>query len=298
MNRGFNALSARVQATVARWNLSLRRFSVFRVLLDAVDAFNRDNMSFLAASLSYYGLLALFPLLLLFIALASPFLAEANVIQTVLDFSRQALPGAASELERVLRQVVEARGPATLIGIIALFWSASGVFDVLQAALDRAWRVPHSRAFWQQRLISLVVITAMGILFVLSIAVSAITNDVVRAALTITRDSIELGGDVLSLLFSAAAFAGLYKLLPHAQVKWRTVLPGAIVAAILWEIAKGVYGLYLIHFARFNLVYGSVGAVIGLLLWGYISATILLFGAEVSAAVNRETTMRRARSEV
>ncbi len=297
MNRGFNALSARVQATVARWNLSLRRFSVFRVLLDAVDAFNRDNMSFLAASLSYYGLLALFPLLLLFIALASPFLAEANVIRTVLDFSRQALPGAASELERVLHQVVEARGPATLIGIIALFWSASGVFDVLQAALDRAWRVPHSRAFWQQRLISLVVITAMGILFVLSIAVSAITNDVVRAALTITRDSIELGGGVLSLLFSAAAFAGLYKLLPHAQVKWRTVLPGAIVAAILWEIAKGIYGLYLIHFARFNLVYGSVGAVIGLLLWGYISATILLFGAEVSAAVNRETTMSRARSE-
>ncbi|HZQ05005.1 MAG TPA: YihY/virulence factor BrkB family protein [Anaerolineae bacterium] len=298
MNSGFNTLSARVQATVARWNLSLRRFSVFRVLLDAVDGFNRDNMSLLAASLSYYGLLAFFPLLLMFIALASTFLTETNVIKTVLDFSQQALPGTEFELERVLRQVVDARGPATLIGVVALLWSASGVFDVIQTALDRAWRVPHSRAFWQQRLISLIVIVAMGALFVFSIVISAFTSDVVRAMFGRTRDSIEIAGDVLSLVFSVAAFAGLYKLFPHAKVTWRTVLPGALVAAILWEIAKGVYGLYLIHFARFNLVYGSVGAVIGLLFWGYISAMILLFGAEISAAVARESTMAQARNEV
>lgn len=277
----------RLQATVERWNTSLRRFLVLRVVLESLDAFNSDRMSLLAASLSYYALLALFPLLLLLIALASPFLAEASVIRQVVRTAENALPGAGAQIERVLREVVAARGSATFVGVIALFWSAAGFFDVIQTALDRAWRASQSRAFWQQRLISILVIALLAVLFVISIAISAMSNDMVRGALTRRRDSVEVLGIGVSGIVTFLGFTLLYKMFPHANVQWRTAFAGAAVAAVLWEIAKYGYELYLVHFARFNLVYGSVGAVIGLLLWGYISAAILLFGAELCAVLGR-----------
>lgn len=287
MNKLVEVWQTRIAQTVARWSASLRRFAVFSILWDAIGAFNSDNMSLLAASLSYYALLALFPLLLLLIVSASPFLAQADVLASVLQYVRQTLPGASEEIERVLVQVLEARGSATIIGILALLWSASGLFDVVQTALDRAWRVPKPRAFWKQRLFSLAMMVFLGSLFVASLILSGITDEVVRAALALTPDSFGWFGRLVSWIMAFFAFMLLYQFFPHAHVSRRTAFVGAFVAACLWEIAKTAYGVYLVHFARFNLVYGSVGAVIGLLLWGYISATILLFGAELSAVVGR-----------
>jgi membrane protein len=91
------------------------------------------------------------------------------------------------------------------------------------------------------------------------------------------------GGGLLGGALAFIAFTILYKSFPHAQVKWRDALLAALLAALAWHTAKYLYELYLVHFARFNLVYGSVGAVIGLLLWGYISASIVLFCAELAA---------------
>jgi membrane protein len=287
MNKVVEDWQTRISQTVARWIASLRRFDVFSILLDTLGAFNADNMSLLAASLSYYALLALFPLLLLLIVSASPFLAQGEVLTTVLGYVEQTLPGASEEIDRVLRQVLDARGSATIIGVLALFWSASGLFDVVQTALDRAWRVPKRRAFWKQRLFSLGMLALLGSLFVASLIVSTITDEVIRAALALTQDYLSWLGRLVSWIMAFFAFTILYQFFPHAHVSRRTAFIGAFVAAVLWEIAKNAYGLYLIHFARFNLVYGSVGAVIGLLLWGYISATILLFGAELSAVVGR-----------
>jgi membrane protein len=169
-------------------------------------------------------------------------------------------------------------------------WSASGVFDVVQTALDQAWRVKKTRSFVKQRLLSVATISLLGGLFILSLFVSTVTDDVIRAALAWTQGSVALAGRIASFITVLIAFVILYKFFPHVSVSWRAAWAGAVTAALLWEIAKTVYGVYLIHFARFNLVYGSVGAVIGLLLWGYISATIVLFGAELSATMERETT--------
>lgn len=287
MNKVVEVWQTRITQTVARWNASLRRFAVFSILLDAFTAFSADSMSLLAASLSYYALLALFPLLLLLIVTASPFLAQGDVLARVLAYVEQTLPGASEEIERVLVQVLDARGPATIIGILALLWSASSLFDIVQTALDRAWRVPKPRAFWKQRLFSIGMLALLGSLFVASLIVSGITDEVVRAALALTQDWFVWFGRLVSWIMAFLAFMLLYQFFPHAHVSRRTAFVGAVIAASLWEIAKIAYGLYLLHFARFNLVYGSVGAVIGLLLWGYISATILLFGAELSAVVGR-----------
>lgn len=290
MRRQLELLQLRVDETVARWEKSLRRFSLLALLLDAGQAFSTDGMSFLSASLSYYALLALFPLLLLLIALASYFISETDALAAVLRVARDYLPGVETELQRVLRQVVDARGSATMIGLLTLLWSASGVFDVLQHALNRAWRVPEPRAFWLQRLVSIGVIAVLGLFFLASVIVSSFSETLVLALFGETvgaHQAIRWLGSIVGLAFAFIAFAILYKTFPNARVSWSVAWRGALVAAVLWQVAKFLYEFYLVYLARFNLVYGSVGAIIGLLLWGYISATIVLFCAELSAAMSR-----------
>jgi membrane protein len=280
-------LSVWTTGTVERLTKSLRRFSFFAIALDALENFGADHMAVFAASMAYYTLLAVFPLLLLLVAIASPFLNRADVLEMILHYVSQTLPGARDEIEIVLQQVLEHRGPASLVGLITLLWSASGVFDVVQTALNRAWRVPRARAFFQERLFSVLVIVFIGGLFVLGIFLSTITDDVVRTALAWTRESVSWAGRIGSWFATFTAFSVLYKYFPNARVHWRSALLGAGLTAVFWELAKSLYGEYLVQYARLSLVYGSFGAVIGLLLWSYLSSTILLFGAEFSAQLER-----------
>lgn len=290
MRRRIELLELRTDETVARLMKSLRRFSVFALLLDTLDAFSKDNMGVLAAALSYYALLALFPLLLVLIAVASALLSGDDALRTVLVQSRQYLPGAETELKKILTEVVDLRGSVTLFGFLALLWTASGVFDVLQNAFDRAWRVPRPRAFWLQRLYSIAVIGIMGMVFVASVLSSTLPGNMMANIFgesVMARAIVRALGRTLGVAVGLFAYAVLYKTFPHARVSWRPALWGGLVAALLWELAKYVYEFYLVNIASLNLVYGSLGAIIGLLLWGYISATILLFGAELAAAIAR-----------
>lgn len=290
MQHWLEDFQTRFPLTVARWDKSLRRFSVFALLLDTFDAFNSNNLTMLAASLSYYALLAIFPLLLLLISIAPLFISEADAFDSVLRVAREYVPGAETALRGVLQQVVDERGSATVVGLVTLIWSASGVFDVLQVSFNRAWRVTQPRAFWLQRLFSIAVIGMLGIFFLVSMIASSFSEMLLTSALGKTIGPRELaigGGRVVGALLAFIAFALLYKTFPHAVVRWKHALLGALVAAVLWQTAKYLYELYIVHFARFNLVYGSVGAIIGLLLWGYISASIVLLGGQLTALMGK-----------
>lgn len=237
----------------------------------------------LAAALAYYLLLALFPLLLLLIAIATPFLTSEDVVRETIRFATNYFPAAGRELRTILEQVVNARGPVTLLAALGLLWSASGVFDLIQRGLNRAWHISQRRPLWRERLVSIVTVVAVGVLFGISFATSALVRSGVRLRFQIGGESIEIVGVILTTLLNFALFSIIYKVFPLSQVKFRQVWRGSLLASVLWEIAKIVFVIYLLNFARLSLVYGSIGAVIALLLWGYITATILLFGAEVGA---------------
>ncbi len=289
-----NELVVRGQRTFLRASADLstrvRHVPAFALLLDAWQSYRRDEMSLLAAALAYYLLLALFPLLLLLIAVASPFLNDEQVIREAVRFAANYFPGAAAELRNILQQVVSARGPVTLFAALGLLWSASGVFDLVQRGLNRAWRVTQPRPVWRQRLVSLATVLGVGLLFDLSFLTSALVRSGIRFRFQIGGLSIEVVGLILTTFLNFALFAIIYKAFPFARVTYRQVWGSALLSSILWEMAKIVFVLYLLNFARLSLVYGSVGAVIALLVWGYITATILLFGAELSAVNARNNT--------
>lgn len=294
MFKRIETLQENLDRTVARATKTLRRFSVLDVLFDTVDSFIKDNMDIVAASLSYYALLALFPLLLVLIVVVSLFLSNEDALRIVLRESNHYLPG--TEIQNSVSQVLALRGSASFIGLIALVWTASGVFDVLQFALDRAWHVPRPRALWLQRVYSITVVGALGFLFVVSVVVSTLSGSLILNVFgenTFTFVGIRVLGRGIALGMSMIAFALIYKTFPHARVPWHAALWGAVVAALLWELAKFIFEYYLVNIAGLNLIYGSVGAIIGLLLWSYISAMILLFGAELSASAARRVKSPR-----
>ncbi len=264
-----------------------RRLPPLAVLLDAWNAYRQDEMPLLAAALSYYSLLSHFPLLLLLIVAASPFLAEERVVNETLRFVQGVVPTGGAELRRVLTQVLDARGPATLVGALGLVWSASGAFDVMQRAMNRIWRVPRPRPFWAQRLVSLGVILGLVILFGGSLAISAATRSSLAFRPLRSPAIAQLIGVVASIALNLALFAIVYRVFPNAPIHFGQIVGGALVAGVLWEIAKLIFVWYLTSFAHLNLVYGSVGAIIAILTWGYITAVILFFGAELSAAQSR-----------
>ncbi len=288
-----NNLIVDANATFLHWSNGLsrqaRRIAALAVVLDAWAAYNRHEMGMLAAALGYYFLLALFPLLLLLIAIASPFFTSEELIRNAVRFVGNYFPTAAGELRTILREVINARGPVSIIAALGLLWSASGVFDLVQRGLNRAWQVTQPRPLWRQRLVSIATVIAIGVLFGLSFAASALARAGVQYRVDFGSTRIEVVSLGLTTILNFFLFAVIYKFFPFARVAWRQVWASALVASVLWEVAKYIFVWYLLNFARLNLVYGSVGAIIALLVWGYITATILLFGAELSALEARGT---------
>jgi membrane protein len=255
------------------------------VLVQAARAYSEDRCALLAAALSYYALLSIFPLLLFILSIASPFLQSEAAIRAATSFLGSYLPSGATLVRNSLHEVTRLRGPLTIASAAGFLWSASGVFDLIQLGLNRAFRVQRPRPMWRQRIVSLGMVASVSLLFGLSFLLTTSLRLAIHYRLlprhNILVDALPVLG---ALILGIAIFGLLYRLIPyHSSIRWRDVWAGAVVAAVLWEIAKLGFAWYLTNFALLNLVYGSVGAVIALMLWGYVTAAILLIGAEIAA---------------
>jgi len=272
-----------------------------------LGVFERTHKSFLkhqgnanAAAVAYYTLFSVFPLTLLLIALGSFFLDPQQAQQAALAAVGAILPGAVDLVQTNIQQVLESRGTAGLIGIVGFVWAASGVFGGLSRAINQAWDVEHSRPAWAERALAAGMVLLIALLFSLSLLSTTAFELVSRLSSVLLSESQVPPGSVTNLLsrllpylLTALLFSVLYGVLPHTHVAWAEVLPAALMAGFAWEVAKIGFACYLSTFAVYNLVYGSLGAVIGLLVWSYLSAVIILLGAEFSVQYARR---RRGKS--
>lgn len=273
-----------------------------------LGVFERSHKSFLkhqgnanAAAVAYYTLFSVFPLTLLLIALGSFFLDPQQAQEAALAAVGAILPGAVDLVQTNLQQVLESRGTAGLIGIVGFIWAASGVFGSLSRAINQAWDVEHPRPAWAERALAAGMVLLIALLFALSLLSTTAFELVSRLSSVLLGESqqvspgatVNLLSRLLPYLFTALLFSILYGILPHTRVAWAEVLPAALMAGFAWEVAKIGFAFYLSTFAVYNLVYGSLGAVIGLLVWSYLSAVIILLGAEFSVQYARR---RRGKS--
>ena len=246
----------------------------------------KPDSAITAAAIAYFALFSLFPFILLSISIASftlgPLVEQQFIVQK-LEFIAPAL---GRLLGQNIDEIVRARGPVTGIALIGLIWSASTIFYTLTQTLNSIWGKKRRRSVWKRRGLSILFVLAFvgPALFLASFAGSLIAN--LRTYLP--DQIIPIGSGisfVVAILLDVVLFLVLYILLPHGASTWREILPGAIGAGLLWELAKRAFLLFVsTYLSVSNLVYGSVAAIIAFLAWAYLSGHIFLFGAFLSVS--------------
>jgi membrane protein len=256
------------------------------MLASAVKEALKPNTAITAAAIAYFALFSLFPITLLSISIASFSLGPSMDRQLIIQRLEFIAPALGQLLGQNIDDIIEARGPVTSVALVGLIWSASTVFYTLTHTLNEIWGVNHRRAVWKRRGIAIlfVLIFVGPTLFLASFAGSMIAH--LRTSLPDPIISMESGVSlVLTILLDVALFMVLYMMLPHGASTWRAILPGALGAGFLWELAKKAFlSLVSTYISVSNLVYGSVAAMIVFLAWAYLSGLIFLFGAYLSVA--------------
>jgi membrane protein len=244
----------------------------------------KPNSAINAAAIAYFAIFSLFPITLLSIAIASfslDSLMDQHIIVQRLEFI---VPALGQLLGKNIDEIIRVRGPVTIVALISLIWSASTIFYLLTGTLNEIWGNKRSRSYWKRRGLAILLILAFvgPVLFMGSFASSMIAN-----LRTWLPDQIIPVSGILSfvvaILLDVALFMLLYIVLPHGASTWREILPGALGAGLLWELAKKAFLLFVsTYLSVSNLVYGSVAAMIAFLAWACLSAQIFLFGAYLS----------------
>ena len=247
--------------------------------------FVRERAPEAAASIAFYAIFSLFPVLLILVAVGSGLLESAGAQDQVLEFVLKFFPVSRELIRANLIHVLEIRGAVGLIGLVGLLWSATSAFAVLSRNLNRAWATAAPQNVFWSRLMALGVVgilVALLALFILG-----------RTALRLLAGFpvLELAGQIPSralfgvLILSVVVL--LYLWVPRTKVPWWAALPAAVGATAAVEGATTAFAYFLRSgLARYNVVYGSLGALIALLSWVYMIAAIILFGAHLAAAIS------------
>jgi len=283
--------------SASSWKATFRR---------AVREFRDDGATDWAAALTYYGILSIFPALLVLVSLVG--LAGADTKQTLIDNVRQVAPGPAQDIVvNAINNLQGAGGAAGLglvIGLVAALWSASGYVGAFTRASNAIWEVREGRPFYKLRPMQLGITAVLLVLLAASALAVVLTGGLAEQAgnvLGIGSSAVDVWDiakwPVLAIVVTLM-LALLYWAAPNAQQGgFRWVSPGGVVAVVLWLIVSGLFALYVANFAHYNKTYGSLGAVIAFLVWLWLTNLAVVFGAEVDAELARARQMERGQPE-
>jgi membrane protein len=262
---------------------------IWRYLQAVVEAFIADDALSRGASISFYTVTSIGPVLFIVVAIAGLVFGE-DAARGAISQQLGALMGKEAA-DLVERAVQSASGKSTgiiasVIGVVTLLITASGVFGEMQSALNKIWKAQPQGAtisrLVRARIASLGLVAALGFLLLVSLVVSALLSALayyIDTRLPFGALMLQLLHFAMSFALISVLFAAIYKVLPDVKLSWRDVRIGAIVTALLFNLGKFLIGLYLAHSAMAS-SYGAAGALIVILIWVYYSAQIFLLGAE------------------
>ena len=259
--------------------------------------FSDDQCTDLAAALTYYSVLALFPAAIALLSLVGLVGQRPTTVDTLLQILRDmGASGAADTVEPTLTQLSQSTGAGwgLLIGLLVALWSASGYVNAFGRGLNRIYEVREGRPIWKLRPMMLLVTLLTVVLAALVALALVLTGPAAQAV----GDAIGIGSTALTiwniakwpvmLAVVVVIVALLYYATPNVkQPKFRWISIGALVAIVVWVAASAAFGFYVANFASYDKTYGSLAGVIGFLLWLWITNLALLFGAELDAELER-----------
>jgi membrane protein len=275
----------------------LTKPSIFYVLRKTAREFQHDQCTDLAAALTYYAVLSLFPAVLVVVSLLGVFGQGRRTTDAVLDIVSDLAPASTVDtLRPTIQQLVESpsAGLALVLGIVTALWSASGYVGAFGRAMNRIYEVPEGRPVWKLRPLQLA-LTLAGLVMVAAVAfmlaVSGPVAEAVGNAIGLGEVALTLWNVLrwpLILVLVVVAVAVLYYATPNVQQpRFRWISVGAALAIVVWILASVGFGVYVANFGSYNKTYGTLAGVIIFLLWLWITNLALLFGAELDAELER-----------
>ena len=281
----------------SRHSFGVRNRSPWTSMLGhSLHQFHEHDLFTSAAAMSYFGLMALFPALLLMLAISNKLAAGSELLSHAVDV----YPGSSKFLRDTIGAFSELSIGAIITCVIIVLWAGSWVFAVVERAVNRIWGTT-SRAFLHGRALTVGMVGVVGLILAFSVVLTSILiamremtgglspRQIARYPLLMSVGSafwqvLFFGG---SYLITVVVFICIYRFMPRAAVTLRDTLPGAFLAGLLWELAKYIFAASLQYF-HYDEIYGSVGAVVAVLTWSYVSSLIMLFGAQLTATFHYE----------
>jgi len=271
---------------ISRINVSIR--NSLNILNRTVERINEERAAEAAASMAYYGFFSLFPLLLVAVVVVSTVLESKLSQEQVLDVLIQAIPFSGDLIEENIQQVLRARSQVGIISLIGLTWSSLGAFTVLMRNINRAWPNTKARNFLKVRLMAFAMLAAM-IAGLISLFVFNTVSRFLPADLNLSANFAFASQSFTQVMIGLLLFTSLlilYWWLPRTKVLWREAALGAIFGSIgISGVTSGFTWFLESGLSNYNLVYGSLGAIVALLFWIYLLSLIIFAGAHLSAAI-------------
>jgi membrane protein len=268
------------------------------VLKRTVSEFQSDNLSDWAAALTYYSVLALFPMLIVLVALLGIVGQEGTVRTLITSLHDAGLGDVADSIRDPLKHIVSNNsGAGALLGLALLgsLWSASGYVGAFMRAANAIYDVQEGRSFWKRRPMQVVMTFGMVFLLALVLLALVLTGSLAVAigdAIGVGRGAVDVWNIAkwpVLMVVVMTMFAFLYYLAPNVrQPGFRWITPGGVLAVLLWIVASAGFGVYIAHIGSYDKTYGTLSTVIVLLVWLWITNLALLLGAEFDAELERE----------
>ncbi|MFP4498650.1 MAG: YihY/virulence factor BrkB family protein [Vulcanimicrobiota bacterium] len=259
----------------------------YLIIENTVMEFGKDGGFHLSAGIAYFAMFSMIPILLIVISVVGYSISSADAIQAISNFVNRLIPGQSKLILDNVRTIAEDRGKVGLLGLLLLTWSGRGIFLAMEYSINRVWGNNSSRSVISRNILAFTLIFILFLVVIIFMLISTISTFLIKLKIPVLDislseisfwSSLERWG--LSTLLVFVIFLLLYKILPHLDLTFGDVLPGAVLATILYKILEALYIWYISNIARLSQVYGSIGGLLGIMLWFFISSIVLLLGAE------------------
>jgi membrane protein len=262
--------------------------------------FDEDEVLTRSAALAYYFISALFPMLFFLVAVLGFFAQSRDLQSSLFDYAGRVMPpDAFSLLQKTLREIaVNTSGTKLIVGLALALWSGSAGIRSVMDALNHCYRVNESRPYWKRVLSSIALTICISALTVVALVIVLYGADIARfvgaqtglSAVTVTI--WQIAQYAVAFFFVVSALALIYYWTPDMEQKWEWITPGSLIGVVLWSGVSVLFRVYLHYFNSYGRTYGSLGAVIVLLFWLYITAMAMLIGGEINSEIEDAAAKR------
>ena len=262
---------------------------------DALKKFRRDHGFLLSSGITFNFLICMIPITLLLLVLFGQYLYSSREVLNHITYHLQnVVPSLDSQIMRDIMRIIRHRKIVGVLGIGGLIWTSTWVFSSLRAVLNIVFQIEKDRNFLSGKAIDLFMVLLAGVFLLTSMALTSLITFIQGSHFTPSLDMRMITRFVLKYLipffFTFWMSFLIYKILPNKKIKFKSALQAACFNSLLWEIAKQLFGWYVLHVGRFSMVYGSLSTLAIFFLLIYYSSVILILGGEVAFSLEKAST--------